>query len=111
MSKEPWDWDENDLIHLIKDGIDENQELEYKGADSLQKTEQRKVEIGKDISAFVNSAGGIIVYGIKERSDSPPRIPIDVEGIDPGQITKEWLDQVISSRVSPRIDGLRINPV
>ncbi len=111
MSKQPDEWDENDLIQLVKNGVDENIELEYKGADSLQKAEPRKVEIGKDVSAFANSAGGTIVYGIKESSGPPPRIPENVEGIDPSQISKEWLDQVISSRVSPRIDGLRISPI
>src|SRR5262249_53651360 len=29
----------------------------------------------------------------------------------PNDITKEWLEQVINSRIQPRIDGIRINQV
>ena len=28
-----------------------------------------------------------------------------------GRLYKEWLDQVINSRISPKIDGIRINPI
>ena len=32
-------------------------------------------------------------------------------GFDPNATTKEWLEQVINSRIQRKIDGIRINPV
>ena len=55
-----------DLDRLIADGVEENISLDYKAADSLQNTDGKKKEIAKDISAMANSAGGVIIYGIKE---------------------------------------------
>ena len=64
-------------------------------------------ELCKDVTAFANSAGDQIVYGVEEDKNLP--IKVD-EGADP-TITKEWIEQVISSRVQPRIEGLVITPI
>ena len=105
---EPQDWTEADLLTLIGDGEQESLTLEYKACDSLQKTEGKKNEISKDISAFANSAGGTIVYGMLEDGHKPMALD---EGFDPNEIAKEWLEQVINSRIYERIDGVIINPV
>lgn len=105
---EPVDWDETDLQRLISDGVGESLTLDYKAAAALTpRTEGVKKEIGKDVSAFANSAGGTIVYGLAEAN----HLPTAVEGIDPAVVTREWLDQVITSRIQRRIEGIRINQV
>jgi hypothetical protein len=39
-------------------------------------------------------------------------VPVRIDdGFDPATISKEWLDQVINSRIHRRIDGVRINVV
>jgi hypothetical protein len=111
VPKEPWDWDEADLQQLIHQKVDESLELEYKSSDALGTTDGKKNEISKDVSAFANSTGGNIVYGIRESNGRPPRVPQNLDGIDPSAFPKEWLEQVINSRIHPRIDGVRINPV
>jgi hypothetical protein len=111
VPKEPWEWDEADLQQLIHQKVDESLELEYKSSDALGSTDRKKNEISKDVSAFANSTGGTIVYGIRESNGRPPRVPQDLDGIDPAAFSKEWLEQVINSRIHPRIDGLRINPI
>ncbi len=106
--KEPWDWDEADVLRLIADQVQEGLTIEYKECDALQKSEGKKTEISKDVSAFANSAGGAIVYGMKENRHVPTEIDV---GFDPNDISKEWLEQVINSRIHRRIDGVRINQV
>jgi hypothetical protein len=98
----PSDWQEEDLLALIRDRIEESLELEYKASPSLEDNPKNKKEIGKDVSAFANSAGGTLVYGIPEMKGVPQ--PLD-GGLDPIVTTKEWLEQVIHGGIRP------INPV
>lgn len=108
MRQEPWLWTEDDLLELITLAVQENLELDYKRCDALQKIDSKKNEISKDVSAFANSAGGTIVYGVKEVGHLPQEIDT---GLDPAEITREWLEQVINSRIQRRIDGVRVNQV
>lgn len=106
--REPWEWTEEDLLSLIANGVQEDVSLDYKRSDALQKTEACKSELSKDVSAFANSTGGTLVYGVEEDGHVP--ISFD-QGLDPDVITKEWLDQVIASRIQRRIEGVRINQI
>jgi hypothetical protein len=108
VKQNSWDWDERDLLELIKLGVQESLELDYKQCDSLQRTDTKKNEISKDVSAFANSAGGVLVYGVEEDGHVPTAIDA---GFDPNEISKEWLEQVINSRIQRRIDGVRVNQV
>lgn len=98
---------EQDLNDLIQLNAEESINLEFKSAGSLDFADQKKAEIAKDICAFANSAGGTIIYGINEinhKADS-------FSPIDGSLFTKEWLEQVIQSRVQRRINDLRIIPI
>lgn len=106
--KRPWEWDEDDLGALITNGTKESIELDYKACDALAKTDGKKNEVSKDVSALANSAGGTIVYGMCEDGYAPVRVD---SGYDPSVISKEWLDQLINSRIHRRIYGVRINQV
>jgi hypothetical protein len=108
LKKNAWEWDEAVLLQLISLGVQENLELDYKQCESLQKSDGRKNEISKDVSAFANSAGGVIVYGMKENGHTPTGLDV---GYDPSDISKEWLEQVINSRIQRRLEGVRINCV
>jgi hypothetical protein len=104
----PWEWEEADLEQLIAVGRQEAIDLDYKASDALQKTEGKKTEISKDVSAFANSAGGTLVYGIREDK----HVPVEIDGgCDPKEITKEWLEQVINSNIQRRIDGVPVKQV
>ena len=108
MKQNAWEWDEHDLLDLIALGVQESLELDYKQCDALQKTDNRKSEISKDVSAFANSAGGTLVYGMIENGHVPTALDV---GYDANDISKEWLEQVINSRIQRRIDGVRVNQV
>lgn len=99
---------EADIQRLIDDGIEENLSLDYKASDALGKTDGKKREIGKDVSAMANSDGGQIIYGIAEKDREPTR---DDPGIDPAVFSKETLEQIIDTNISPRIEGLVIVPI
>src|SRR5207245_5939253 len=103
--REPYEWIEADILDLVKDRADESLTLEFKACDSLRNKKWRE-ELAKDVSAFANSAGGTIVYGIKENKLTHEAEEID-EGYDPKQINKETLQRVIDSRIHRRIEGIR----
>lgn len=99
---------EAEVVEFLKTGPQETLRLDFKAADSLGKSDGKKNEISKDISAFANSAGGVIIYGIDE-----PSVGIfDLRsGITDDNFNREWLDQVITSRISPRLETYRIDKI
>ncbi len=104
-------WDQARLESYITDEIEENLALDYKASGALAKTDDKRKEVTKDVSAFANSAGGIIIYGIKEYNDHARKhLAEKTDAIDRTQISKEWLEQVISN-IRPRIPDVVIHPV
>lgn len=104
----PSEWTESDLQKLIEDQVTESLTLDYKASSALQRTDGKKTDLSKDVSAFANSAGGLLVYGIVEKGHVPAQLD---EGLDPNEISKEWIENVLNSRIFRRIDGLVIHPV
>jgi len=105
-------WDINRINEYIDNSIEENIHLDYKSADSLGKSDGKKKEVSKDVSAFANSDGGIIIYGINEFNKATKRhLPEKIDAVIRTDFSKEWLEQVISSNISPKINGLIITPV
>lgn len=103
------EWSEETILSMIKDKEKESLELEYKRCDALNSlNDKNKTEISKDISAFANSAGGVLIYGVEEDGHIPIRID---RGFDPNIISKERLENIINSNIHPRIDGLLIKQI
>lgn len=104
-------WTHETLKQYIDDEIEENLNLDYKAAAALGKSDSKKKEITKDISAMANSDGGLIIYGIMEYQEPYRKhLPEKIDPIDRTQFSKEWLEQIINT-ISPRIDGVVIYPV
>lgn len=101
-------WTETDLLRLIESQEKESLTLDYKSSDALQHTDGKKNELCKDVSAFANSAGGALIYGVVENGHVPTHID---SGFDPSVISKEWIEQVLNSRIQRRIDGIVISQV
>lgn len=99
---------EDDILLFITNKVHENISLEYKQCAALSKTDKAKNEISKDVSAFANSIGGTIIYGIKEDGHIPLRID---NGFDPKEISKEWIESVIESTIHPKIEKVEITPI
>jgi len=105
-------WDLKKIENLIATGVEENLNLDYKAAGALANSDGKKVEISKDVSSFANSAGGVIIYGIEEFNDRAKKhLPEKITPIERTAFTKEWLEQVINTNISPKISGLKIHPI
>lgn len=110
--KNPWDWDESDLLRLIADGVTESITLDYKESAALgiwgRGNNKEKGDISKDVSAFANSAGGTLVYGMVENNHLPTKLD---HGFDPKEFTREWIEQVINSTIQRKVPDVRIKQV
>jgi len=105
-------WNLEKIQQYIDDGIEENIHLDYKGAGSISKKKDKKTEISKDVSAFANSDGGVIIYGVKEFDDlKKNHLPEMIDPIDGKEYSKEWLEQIINSTISPKIHNIIITPI
>lgn len=105
-------WTLDKISQHIKDGIEENIHLDYKGAGSIAKSGEKKKEISKDVSAFANSDGGVIIYGVREfDEDGKTHLPEKIDPIDANEFSKEWLEQIINSTISPTIPNVLITPI
>jgi hypothetical protein len=109
-------WEADDLNELIRSQAEESVTLEFKAGQVLEDLEnrqgadKRKEQISIDVSAFANRIGGVIVYGIEEDNREPHQA-LALSAIDPSRCSKERLEQIIASRIKPRIQGILIRPV
>lgn len=105
------EWTKARLDGLINPPVEENLSLEYKAAGALDgANESKKVEITKDVSAFANSSGGTLIYGIAEFPKPKWHLPERLDPVDRNAFSKERLEQVIQT-IQPRISGITIHPV
>lgn len=83
------DWNIERIRQLIDDGVEESLSLEYKGGGALSKNDEVIREITRDVSAFANSSGGTIIYGVAEFSDkAKEHLPERIDPIDRLHFTK-----------------------
>ena len=85
-----------DIQSLLDNKIDESDVLDYK-------TEMITNEkLARHVCAFANTRGGDIVFGVKEsgKGGHPTKIP----GLDPPNLDKESIEQIILSNIVPRLD-------
>lgn len=102
-----------EIDNFISSNAEESINLDFKRGDALRKgatdkeREKIKSDIAKDVSAFANSDGGIIVYGIEEKNHKADSLHF----VDGNEFTKEMLEQIINTRIQRKIDGLIIDPI
>ncbi len=109
--KKPWEWERKDLDNLI--GQMESMRLEFKSSQIFIKKDDTSVgtDLSKEISAFANSEGGVIVIGIKESTKSPKKALSIDEGVDVKEWNPEKIQAVIESNISPHLTGVRVKPI
>lgn len=92
---------------FIDNSIEESINIEFKSAGALSRKDADKKEVSKDVAAFANSDGGIIIYGIEEKNHKADSFSF----INGNVFTKEWLEQIISSTIKRNIPELKIFPI
>ncbi len=104
-------WTRERLEQYIANAVEENLTLEYKRANSLGKADGKKADIVKHVSAFANSSGGVLIFGIAEFDEQDKRHLLQrIDPVNRGEFSKEWLEQIIQS-IQPRIEGVNIHTV
>lgn len=96
-----------DLQRLLDEREAESLTLEFKAGDALGKDDTKKADISKDASAFANSAGGQLIYGIKERDTKA----FAFAPVDGSRFNREWLENVLRHHIRPAIEGLSIKQI
>ncbi|WP_158752877.1 ATP-binding protein [Dyella sp. S184] len=100
---------DNDWVNaIIGNAIREGQELEFK--ETLpDRSDKGTKEFIKDISAFANSTGGVILFGVAEEDDGRPRLaPLSNFSESPNDVELR-LRSLADSLVEPRIQGLQFS--
>ena len=93
---------------ILRSGTPESTTLDYK-VENYPPTEGGRKECAKDISAFANRDGGLLIIGVREASGVPTEIVgVPSEAIDSSIL---WLESVARSGINPHVLGLRINAV
>ncbi|WP_030390999.1 RNA-binding domain-containing protein, partial [Streptomyces sp. NRRL S-241] len=90
-------------------GLRETQWLDAKKA-PYRLTEDPKAveELTKDVAAFANGGGGVIVVGIATRLEHDEEVLDHVVGVDPAAVNVDQIRKLIRQRVSPAPRGVRV---
>lgn len=109
-------WNIKSINEYIRTKAKESNSLEFKRAaslyNSMDKAGSKYDDLSKDVSAMANSNGGLIIYGIQEFNSGSDKCKAEcIDYVDSHKISEEWIEQVVNSRISPRIDNIRIEKV
>ncbi len=108
------EWDEEYILSLP---VGEFDWLEAKGRRSLDLTLAAVTEnavletISKEVSAFANSGGGTLVYGLTDPEPGETEWNVDDGGVDvmiKKNGTKEWLETVIPNQMEPPLEKFNV---
>lgn len=97
---------EADLLTMQVDGEAEGPYLEYKSGRLFESKNEKIFEtLSKEITAFGNSAGGVIIIGVEEDSN---RCISEIKPIFDETKTDSWIENGLLTRINPPI-SLNIN--
>lgn len=92
------------LDELIAQGVEEGDEIDFKKAPPEQRALAQS-DIPKDIAAFANSGGGVLVFGMAEEGRTATE-RVDVGGIS--EAYERTLRSVAVSHIHPPVFGLDV---
>ncbi|MEU0221967.1 RNA-binding domain-containing protein, partial [Streptomyces sp. NPDC006265] len=65
-------------------------------------------ELTKDVAAFANGGGGVIVIGVATRPDHDEEVLAHIVGVDPAAVNVDQIRKLIRQRITPAPRGVRI---
>lgn len=115
-------WDESDLDLIVEAGQKETTTIDYKASPALAFKDRTPLSGGKgtlgekhrqdmirDVASMANAEGGLIIYGIAERSGGYPDHVDD--GTDPKTVSAEQIEQIILTNINPRVEGFVVHRI
>jgi hypothetical protein len=103
----------SDLDALVEDNAEEGSHLEFKSARALENEgwNRFKAELPKDVSAFANAGGGVIVIGVEENDSPVAPVAERVAGSAKRVRRLADLENVVLSGVVPVIAGIEFRTI
>ena len=99
--------DEKDISSLIKQGVRENQNLEYK-SETWKSNDEGIREMMRDITSIANAYGGYIIIGIKEDKNG---IPLEIQGVNDAEKERDRITSSCLANISPRLIGIKLKVI
>jgi hypothetical protein len=101
------------IQQLVDDKTPENVTIEYKSEEAF--SEKSKLEIAKDISAFANTKGGIVIYGMPEESVGDETEELAIPRSEYGTKTipnfVSRMENILIDTISPHLPDIWIREV
>jgi len=92
--------------------VPEGLHLDYKRSDLLADKSHSIEVLTKEVSAFNNADGGIVVIGVREVTEDKLTYPEVIDGgVPSSRFTVTWLTQIVQDNISPSIPELRVRAV
>ncbi|MCK4418059.1 MAG: ATP-binding protein [Candidatus Latescibacteria bacterium] len=123
----PEDISYSDFEQFISQGIEEHQTLEYKPRGllvkqdgSITKSSNPRDIIGfsalaKSVASFANSEGGLLILGVKEKSEKHKGTVIKVRPGSisplPPSVTRERIENNLAAKIQYPVEGITIVPL
>lgn len=101
---------ESDVQRLIADRIQEGPHLDFKRDLPAVWNEAAKHELLADVTAFANSGGGDIIYGVAENdaAEASAVCPQSLESVD---LVVRRLQDFLLNLAEPRLPGIQVHAV
>jgi len=98
----------DDIKTIVHDKVPESRTLDYK-LELHPMTDGGNKEFLKDVSAFANTMGGYLIYGVKEREG----VPIEIQGVRVADFDKlkQHFENLLRTGVEPAIRGVDLHAV
>ena len=72
--------------------------------------DKKRRDMSCDLSAYANSGGGYLIYGVNDKGDVDGGVPKTITVKKPSN-TYEWLDSLLPGLVEPTLRGFRIKVI
>jgi hypothetical protein len=107
--------DATDLTALVRDQIPESLRLDYKEALPAWDEREGRLKLLRSVAAMANAAGGIVLYGIRERRDrrAKTNLPDALVGVTTAEAAEaeQRIGQLLRSGLDPPLSGFVIRAV